>query len=70
MDYKILKLLTDSTLLLLTPNGKEIKTNINDVKPCSTRELFKNAWNSFLSSIKTKCQNYNYSQRPHSKHKI
>ena len=31
LDYKVLKILNDSTLLLITPNGKEGKTNINDV---------------------------------------
>ena len=36
----------------------------NDVKPCSTKQLVKNAWDSFLSSIKVKHQNYNYSLRP------
>ena len=39
LDYKVLKILNDSTLLLMTPNGKERKININDVKLCSTTEL-------------------------------
>ena len=53
LDYRVLKLLNDSTLLLVTPNKKERKTNINDVKPCSSLELLENAWDSFLGSIKT-----------------
>ena len=43
LDYRVLKILNDSTLLLVTPNGKERKTNVNDVKPCSTTQLVENA---------------------------
>ena len=64
-DYNVLKVLDDSTPLLMTPNGKERKANINNVKPCKKTELVKNAWNSFLSLEKNKCQNCNYSLRPH-----
>ena len=72
LDYKVLKILNDSTIFLITPNGKERKTNSNNVKPYSTPELVKNTCNSLLSSIKTKCQNHNYSLRPclNSKFKI
>ena len=59
LDYRILKILNDSTLLIVTPNGKERKTNIYDVKPYCTTELVENAWDSFLGSIKTKHQNSN-----------
>ena len=65
LDYKILKIHNDCIFLLITPNGKERETNINDVKTCSTTELVENVWNSFLSSIKTKQQNCNYSLRSH-----
>ena len=41
LEYNILKILSDSTLMLITPNGKERKANINDVKPCSRTELIK-----------------------------
>ena len=64
LDYKVVKIINDSTLLLITPNGKERKTNINDVKYCSTTELVENTWGSFLGSIKTKCQNCTYNLRP------
>ena len=57
------KIFNDSILLLITPNGKERKTTINDFKPYSTTELVENAGISFLSSIKTKCLNYNCSLR-------
>ena len=60
MDYGILKILNESTLLLVTPNGREQKMNINDVKPCTTLQLIENTWNSFLNYIKTKCQNRDY----------
>ena len=53
MDYRVL--INVSTLLLVTPNGKECETNINDMKPSSTLELIENALNSFLNSIKN-CQ--------------
>ena len=44
LDYRILKILNHTTLLLEMPKGKEKKTNINDVKPCSTSELIENAY--------------------------
>ena len=47
LDYRVLKILNDSSLLLVTPNGKERKTNINDVKPCNTSELIENVWDSW-----------------------
>ena len=56
LEFKVLKIPNDNTLLLIALNGKGRKRNINDVKPCSTTELVENACNSFLSSIKTKCQ--------------
>ena len=55
LDYRILQILNDSTLLLVTPNGKESKMNINKIKLCSTSKLVKNAWDSFLESIKSNC---------------
>ena len=64
LNYKVLKIINDSTPLLLTPNGKERKTNINDVKPCSTAELVEKAWYSFLVSVKAKHQNCSYNLRP------
>ena len=57
LDYKVLKIISNSTHLLTIPNGKERKTNINDVKHYNTTELVENAWDSFLGSIKTKHQN-------------
>ena len=45
-----IKILNDSTPLLITPNGKENKTNINDVKPCSTTDLIENAL-KFISEL-------------------
>ena len=56
MDYTVLKIINKSTLLLVTPNGKECEMNINDVKPCTTLALGGNAWNLFLNSIKTNHQ--------------
>ena len=53
LDYRVLKILNDSILLLVTPNRKERKINFNDVKPCSTSELLENAWDSFLGSMKS-----------------
>ena len=43
LDYKVLKIINDSTLFLIIPNGKERKTNINDAKPCRATELVENA---------------------------
>ena len=51
-----LKILNEITLLLETSNGKEHKTNINNVKPCTTLELVENAGNSFLNSMKLTIQ--------------
>ena len=53
MDYRVLKILSKSTLLLVTPNGRKCKTNINDVSPVTTLKLIENAWDSFLNLIKT-----------------
>ena len=52
MDYKVLKIINDNTLLLIAPKGKESKTNINDVKPCSTTDLVENTLDLFLGSNK------------------
>ena len=51
-DYRVFKMLNESTLLLVTHNEKEYKMNINKVKPFTKLELVENAWNSFLNSIK------------------
>ena len=64
LDYRVLKILNKSSLLLVTPNGKERITNVNDAKPCSTSELIENAMDSFLGSIKTNIQNSAYNLRP------
>ena len=64
LDCKILKILNDISLVIMTTNGKERKTNINYVKPCSTTDLVENASDQFLSSVKTRHQNYSYNLRP------
>ena len=64
MVYRVPKTLHKSTLLLVTPNGREQKMNIDNVKPCTTLELFENTWNLFLESMKTKCLNHDYKLRP------
>ena len=51
-DYRILKILNEGTLLLVTPSGRECKMNINNVKPCNTLQIAENALSSFLNSIK------------------
>ena len=35
-DDRVLKIHNENTLLLVTPIGKECKTNNNDMKPCTT----------------------------------
>ena len=62
-DYGVLKILNDSSLLLIMPNWKEAKTNISNIKPFSTTDIVENVWDSFLNSIKTKYQNYGYNLR-------
>ena len=64
MDYRVLKILNESTLLLVTPNRRECKMNINSVKPATTLELIENAWDSFLNLIKSNHQNHDYNPRP------
>ena len=54
LGFKVLKICNDRTVLLMRPNSKERKTNINYVKHCGTTDIFKNALDSSLSSIKTK----------------
>ena len=53
LDYRVLQILNDSTLLIVTPDGKERKMSINDVKLSNTSKLVKNAWDTFLGSIKS-----------------
>ena len=60
MDYKVFRILNERTLLHMTPNGMGRKINVNIVKPYSTTELVENAWDSILSSIKTRCQTFCY----------
>ena len=38
MDYRVLKILSGTVLFLVTPNGREFKTNINNIK------LYKEDW--------------------------
>ena len=51
LDYRVLCQFNESTLLLLTPGGKECKTNIGDVKPCTMTDLIESAWESFIISV-------------------
>ena len=53
-DYRVLHQLNECTLLLLTRDGKECKTNNGDVKPCTMTDLIESAWNSFLLSAHNK----------------
>ena len=64
LDYEVLQILNDGTLLLVTPDGTESKMNITDVKLCSTSKLVENAWDSFVGSIKSKHQNCTHNLRP------
>ena len=66
MDYKVMKIINESTLLLVTPNGIEYISNINDIKPTSLIELLENSRDSFLNSIKTNHLNHDYNLKPHS----
>ena len=63
-NYRVLKILNENTLLLGTPNGKECKMNINDMKLCTILELVENAWKSFLNSIKPNHSSHEYGPRP------
>ena len=65
-DYRILKIMNVSTLLLVTSNGREHETDINNIKPASMLKFIENVWDSFLNSIKTNYQNHDYNLRPHS----
>ena len=56
MVYRVLKIGFESILLLVTPNGKVFKMNINSVKPCTTLEQTEDAWNLLLNSIKSNCK--------------
>ena len=54
LDYKVLIILNDCILLIITPNGKEGKMNISDVIPCRTTDLIKSAYELFLCTMQTK----------------
>ena len=43
MDYRVLKIINESTLLLVTPNVIELETNINNVKPAPMLKLIEYA---------------------------
>ena len=49
VDYSVMKIINDSTLLVVTPNGRECKINSKDVKLASTLKPIENAWDSFLT---------------------
>ena len=53
-DYRVQKILNNSTVLLVTSNRKERKININDFKLCFTTKLVEFAWDSFFGSRNTK----------------
>ena len=59
------KILNEITLLLVAPNERECKTNINDVKPTTILELIENVWELFMNSIKTNHQNCDCNMRHH-----
>ena len=61
LHYRVLKVLNDSTLLLIMPDRKERKTNVNNVKPCDTTELVENMWDLFWAPLRpnVKINNYN-----------
>ena len=54
----------ESTLLLVELNGKEWKTNANNVKPDTILKLIENTFNAFLNSLKTGQMNCDYNMRP------
>ena len=60
LDYRVLKVPNDNTLLLTVPNGQERKTSVNDVKPYSITRACRKWLGFILDPVKTKCQNYNY----------
>ena len=39
IDYRVPNVLNESTLLLVTPNDKQHKTNINDANPATTLKI-------------------------------
>ena len=67
MDYRVLIILNESTLLLVTPIGKECLTDMNYVKPCNhvPHITVENACNTYLNSIKTNHPSHKCSLRLH-----
>ena len=45
MDYKLLKIINEGTLLLVLISGKVHNMNVKDMKPCTTSELTEDIWN-------------------------
>ena len=63
--YRLLKIVNESSLILVIPHGRGCKTNFKDVKAATTLKLTENTWYLFLISIKINCQNHDYNLRPH-----
>ena len=52
LDHGVLGILNNSTVMLTTPDGKEKKCNIHHMKPVTPVDVFTNAFDQFLDSIK------------------
>ena len=63
-DYRVLYQLNKRTLLLLKSDGKEHKTNIGDVKPCTMTDLIESELKSFMLSVCNKPTKILYNLRP------
>ena len=53
-NYRILKIVNESTLLIESPNGKTCQININDAKSVSALTATDNALQEFKESMRRK----------------
>ena len=51
-DHRVSGIVNDSTVMLITPDGKEKKRNIHHIKPVTPAAIFINAFDQFQDSIK------------------
>ena len=64
-DYRVTKIVNDSTVVVSSPDGKEKKFNIHHVKAISHTTAFISAFEEFQKSISKEGQECNTTKQTH-----
>ena len=51
-NYRVIKIVNESTVIVASPDGRERKCNINHIKPMSPTETFTSTFEEFTKCIK------------------